>query len=141
MSSHVPVDLDREVRERAGHVCEYCRLPQASQEATFHLDHVQPLSKDGPTSSENLALACVTCSLRKAARVRVRDPRTGRTTRLFNPRLDDWERHFAFTARWRLHGRTAIGRATISALGMNRAAVVAIRSDLAELGRFPPDDD
>jgi 5-methylcytosine-specific restriction endonuclease McrA len=138
MSSHIPRRLAREVRERAGDVCEYCSLPQDSQEATFHVDHIVPRSRGGATTLDNLALACVTCSLRKAARQRVRDPRTGRLVPLYNPRTDKWTTHFDFTARWRLAGRTPIGRATIKALGMNRAAVIAIRRELVHLRPYPP---
>jgi hypothetical protein len=35
-------------------------------------------------------------------------------------------------------GRTAVGRATIDALAMNRAAIIAIRRELVLLGRYPP---
>ena len=49
MSPQIPVRLIRQVRQRAGDVCEYCRLRQASQEATFHVDHVLPRSQSGPT--------------------------------------------------------------------------------------------
>jgi hypothetical protein len=55
----VPISLQRRVRLRAGERCEYCRIAQASQEATFHVDHVAPRVADGATSFENLALACV----------------------------------------------------------------------------------
>jgi hypothetical protein len=138
MSSHIPRRLSRDVRARAGDVCEYCRLPQGSQEATFHVDHIVPRSRGGATTLDNLALACVTCSLRKAARYRARDPRTRQLVALYNSRSDDWTNHFASTARWRLSGRTAVGRATIEALGMNRAAIVGIRRELVRLGRYPP---
>jgi 5-methylcytosine-specific restriction endonuclease McrA len=73
MSGYISAALVRRVRERAKNICEYCRLPQDSQEATFHVDHIQPRSAGGLTSFDNLALACVTCSLRKAARAMVRD--------------------------------------------------------------------
>jgi hypothetical protein len=136
MSEHVPAALAALVRERANDRCEYCWLPQATQEATFHLDHIRPRAAAGPTIASNLALACVTCSLRKAARFLGRDPRTGKPTPLFDPRRNVWADHFIWTSRWRLVGRTAIGRATIRALGMNRPSVVAIRQTLAALGRF-----
>jgi len=139
MSRHIPRHLAREVRVRAAcDLCEYCLLPQDSQEATFHVDHVQPRSRGGDTSLGNLALACVTCSLRKAARHRARDFRTGKLVPLFNPRLDNWADHFAFTKRWRLTGRSPVGRATIEVLGMNRAAIIAIRRELVQLSRYPP---
>jgi 5-methylcytosine-specific restriction endonuclease McrA len=137
MTSRIPSRLAREVRERAGYVCEYCMLPQSSQEATFHIDHVVPRSLGGKTTADNLALACVTCSLRKAARRRARDPQSGMLVPLYNPRTDTWEDHFDLTRRWRIRGRSRTGRATIEALGMNRAAVIAIRQVLAGLGRFP----
>ena len=137
MSLQIPLRLVKLVRERAGDVCEYCVLPQASQEATFHVDHVLPRSQNGPTQLENLALACVTCSLRKAARTTAIDPRTGNAVPLFNPRTDIWSEHFAFTTTWRLRGRTPVGRATIEVLGMNRPAIVLIRRELVLLNRFP----
>ena len=137
MSPQIPVRLIRQVRQRADDVCEYCRLPQASQEATFHVDHVSPRSQGGPTELANLALACVTCSLRKSARTTAADPKSGNTVALFNPRTDDWSDHFAFTATWKVRGRTETGRATIEALGMNRSAIIMIRLELVLLNRFP----
>jgi 5-methylcytosine-specific restriction endonuclease McrA len=136
MSGYIPAALVRNVRERASNACEYCWLPQHCQEATYHVDHVLPRSKGGLTSLDNLALACVTCSLRKAARAFARDPHSGETVRLFNPREDDWNEHFRFTPNWRIEGRTAIARATLAALGMNRPAIITIRRRLASLGRF-----
>ena len=93
MSPQIPGRLIRQVHQRADHVCEYCRLPQASQDATFHVDHVLPRSQRGPTELENLALACVTCSHRKSAQTSAVDPKTGNTEVLYNPRTDDWSDH------------------------------------------------
>ncbi|WP_437338603.1 HNH endonuclease [Sorangium sp. So ce394] len=73
----MPATLQRRVRERAADRCEYCRLAQVGQEATFHIDHVQPRHEGGMTTLENLALACVSCSLRKGARTHGSDPTTG----------------------------------------------------------------
>jgi 5-methylcytosine-specific restriction endonuclease McrA len=74
----IPARLRRLVMDRAGGRCEYCGLAQEGQEATFHIDHVVPVSDAGPTTYENLALACVSCSLRKEARRTAIDPVTGR---------------------------------------------------------------
>ena len=134
MSKYLPAGLARLVRERARLACEYCLLPQSLQEATIHLDHVRPRADQGSTDADNLAFACVTCSLRKAARTSARDPKTKLLVRLFNPRKDDWERHFRWTRSWRLVGRTPTGRATARALAMNRPAVLKIRRMLARLG-------
>jgi hypothetical protein len=134
MSEYVPVALAKLVRKRARDRCEYCRLPQSSQEAAFHLDHIEPHFTGGLTVADNLALACVTCSLRKAARTYARDPLSKQSVRLFNPRRDRWNDHFAWGPGCRLHGHTPTGRAAIAALGMNRPAIIAIREALVHLG-------
>ncbi len=137
MSPQIPVSMVDQVRRRDGEICDYCRLPQASQEATFHVDHVQPRSLGGPTTLTNLALACVTCSLRKAARTSAVDPKSRQRVPLFNPRADVWADHFSFTPTWRIRGRSQTGRATIECLVMNRTAIVLIRRELVLLRRFP----
>jgi len=108
------------------------------QEAMFHIDHIQPLSAGGPTTADNLALACVSCSLRKAARRRGRDPLSKKAVRLFNPRVDSWSEHFRWTPAWRIIGRTSVGRATVTTLQMNQSRLVEIRQNLALLDLFPP---
>jgi 5-methylcytosine-specific restriction endonuclease McrA len=141
MSERVPVALSKLVRERASLCCEYCRLPQSAQEAAFHVDHIKPRSARGATVASNLALACVTCSLRKAARTQARDAVSNERVPLFHPRQDRWSDHFQWTRGCRLLGRTPTGRATIVALGMNRPAVIAIRKGLLKLGLMAPDRD
>ena len=96
MSEHIPGALARAVRDRAGNICEYCHLPQLLQEAAFHIDHISPRSGKGPSHADNLALACVTCSLKKAARTRARDASSKELVPLFHPRFDRWRDHF----RW-----------------------------------------
>ena len=137
MSLHVSAALARLVRRRPRDRCEYCLLPQSGQEASFHIDHVRPGSEGGVSEADNLALACVTCSLKKGARRLAVDPQTGALTTLFNPRQDRWTEHFRWMAGMRLAGRTVVGRATIKALGMNRPPILMIRRALAHMGRFP----
>ena len=60
--SDVGARLRRLIEKRAGGRCEYCRLAQEGQEATFHIDHIVPRAARGPTVSENLAVACVSSS-------------------------------------------------------------------------------
>lgn len=135
--SDIPAVLRDEVVLRAGNRCEYCGLSQAGQEATFHIDHVVPRAAGGPTDSANLALACVSCSLRKWAKQTAPDPETGADTLLFSPRAHAWENHF----RWEgavVVPLTPIARATAAALAMNRPLAVAIRLEEAERGRPPP---
>jgi 5-methylcytosine-specific restriction endonuclease McrA len=137
-SKHIPATLVRAVRKRAGFSCEYCQLPQEYQEAIFHIDHVSPRSAGGKTVLDNLAVACVTCSLRKGDRVEAEDQLTSAKYPLFHPRTDVWSDHFAWGKEWRLIGLTARGRATVVALGMNRPRILATRQLLASVGHFPP---
>jgi 5-methylcytosine-specific restriction endonuclease McrA len=67
-TKHVPASMQRRVREHAHSRCEYCGIAQEHQEATFHIDHVTPRHAGGKTTLPNLALACVSCSLRKGPR-------------------------------------------------------------------------
>lgn len=133
----IPARLRRQVARRADSYCEYCGLSQAGQEAAFHIDHVVPLSAGGKTTLSNLALACVSCSLRKGARLSAIDSQTGRETPLFNPRKNMWRLHF----RWngvRAVGIDPIGRTTVDVLKMNRDVALAIRQEEAARGRHPP---
>src|SRR5712671_5200318 len=103
-----PARLRRQVVQRAGNRCEYCGLAQVGQEAAFHIDHIVPLKSGGKTTPAHLALACVSCSLRKGARLSAVDAQTGREGPLFNPRKDAWRLHF----RWdglRVLGISPIG--------------------------------
>ncbi|MFZ5819125.1 MAG: HNH endonuclease [Chloroflexota bacterium] len=128
--------LRRLVVQRAANRCEYCGLSQEGQEATFHVDHVIPVVAGGETVPENLALACVSCSLRKAAREKAIDPLSGEEAPLYNPRRDMWDEHFHWDGIY-LVGLTATGRATAEALQMNRRLILAIRNEEARLGRHP----
>jgi HNH endonuclease len=133
----IPISLQRRVRLRAGERCEYCRISQAGQEATFHVDHVIPRIAGGVTALENLALACVSCSLRKGARTEAVDPASGDTTQIFHPRRHDWSDHFEANASGEIVGLTAIGRGTIVGLSMNRGLAVRIRIEERARGRWP----
>ena len=133
----MPAEMRRALIARAGNRCEYCGLAQAGQEATFHVDHIIPLTSGGPTELDNLGLACVSCSLRKGARTIAPDPESGLAVPLFHPRMDHWDDHFHWIGV-RLLGRTAKGRATVHALRLNRDLILAIRAEEAFHGRHPP---
>lgn len=133
----IPIALRRLVINRSSDRCEYCKLSQAGQIATFHIDHVIPDSAGGPTSADNLALACVSCSLKKGARQCIQDPETGDHVQIFNPRLQLWSDHFAWEGV-QLLGLSVVGRATIHALQLNRPIMVAIRSEEVVFDRHPP---
>lgn len=133
----ISADLRRAVLQRARGRCEYCGLSQGGQEATFHVDHVMPIAEGGQTVAENVALACVSCSLRKGARQTAMDPQTGSEAPLFNPRRDRWAEHFRFDGV-DVVGLSPTGRATVEALQMNRPLILAIRQEESLRGRHPP---
>lgn len=128
--------LHAEIIRRAGNRCEYCHLSQIGQEAKFHIDHVIPQAVRGPTTIDNLALACVLCSLRKGAKQRGTDPQSGEQVSLFNPRTQSWTEHFRWEGE-KIAPLTPMGRATVAALAMNRPAIIAIRHEEAFHGRHP----
>jgi HNH endonuclease len=135
---NIPASLRRLTIQRANDRCEYCKIAQAGQVATFHIDHIVPVVARGETTSENLALACVSCSLKKGARQEIEDAQTGIKVLFFNPRQQSWQDNF----RWdgvQIIGLTPVGRATIAALNLNRAMMLSIRAEEELLGRHPPD--
>ena len=116
----------QEVRSRVGDLCEYCRLPQSALYLCFHIEHVIARQHDGGDDLDNLAPACDRCNLYKGPNLSAIDPQSGALVRLFNPRMDEWQRHF------RLHdavieGFTEIGRATAHLLQMNAEHRVQLR--------------
>jgi hypothetical protein len=132
----IPASLRELVILRSGNCCEYCRLSQVGQEATFHIDHVIPLAAQGKTEADNLALACVSCSLHKSAKLMANDPDTSESVQLFNPRQQSWSEHFYWEGVC-VVGMTPTGRATVNALQMNRPGILAIREEEILLGRHP----
>jgi hypothetical protein len=135
--SDISPSLRAEVVLRAGNRCEYCCLSQLGQEAAFHIDHVVPRAAGGPTAADNLALACVSCSLRKSAKQTALDPNSGEQVPLFSPRTQGWHEHFRWDGE-RIVPLTPTGRATVAALALNRPLVLAIRQEEAARGRHPP---
>jgi 5-methylcytosine-specific restriction endonuclease McrA len=104
----VPEDLSRAVRARAKGSCQYCRMHETLQGATFHIEHIIPLCQRGRSDLENLALACPGCNLHKASRVTANDPVTREEVRLFHPIRQHWAEHFRFHG-CQVEGLTEVG--------------------------------
>lgn len=132
-------ELVQEAWERAGSVCEYCRLPQSGSRLRFHVEHIVARQHGGAAESSNLAIACPRCNLHKGPNLSGVDPQTGNKVWLYHPRRQDWHRHFFWDGPL-LAGRTAIGRATVSVLSINEPGAVELRQELIEEGLFPPDE-
>jgi len=118
------------VRQRAGNRCEYCLLQQAHSELTHHLEHIVAKQHGGTDDAENLALACHRCNLRKGPNLTGIDPLTGDVVKLFHPRRERWNEHFAWRENIRVEGITAIGRATAHLLAFNDARRLELRKEV-----------
>lgn len=70
------------------------------------------------------------------------DPDTGLETSLYNPRNQLWNEHFQWSPDGvQVIGLTAIRRATIKRLKMNRNEIVAARRLWVQAGWHPPQSD
>jgi hypothetical protein len=123
------------VRQRASYRCEYCRLPQASVEILFHIEHIVARQHGGDDDPNNLALARDRCNLHKGTNLTGIDPDTRQLVALFNPRKEHWFDHFGFIGP-RIEGRTAVGRATVRLLQMNALRRIQLRTGFLAGGLF-----
>ena len=131
-------ETTRQVHERAGEQCEYCRMHQCLQGATFHVEHIVPSSHGGGDDLTNLALACPGCNLKKSDQLHAPDPLTGTLVPVFNPRADRWQDHLAWSG-YKVVALTAVGRALISAFDLNHERRQRIRRAEQMFGLFPPE--
>lgn len=139
--SYVAKALRERVAREARHRCGYCLTQEIVVGEPMEIDHLVPEALGGVTEADNLWLACSPCNLHKGDRLTARDPSTAEVVRLFNPRLQIWTEHFAWTADADLIlGRTPTGRATVLALKLNRPALVRARRLWAFAGWHPPPD-
>lgn len=124
------------VAHRAGHRCEYCHAPEVAFNFPFEVDHIAPTASGGTVAEDNLALVCRSCNVYKSDNLFGRDPLDGAETRLFSPRLDVWDEHYAIELDSVFVGRTPTGRATIDQLRMNSQRQVAAPRQWRILGIF-----
>lgn len=139
MSAYIPESLKTQIREGDRYRCCYCLTSEANSGLPMSFDHIQPQSKGGNTSFENVCLACRSCNEYKSDLTEAQDPLTGEIFPLFNPRAQQWSGHFAWSLdATRVEGQTPVGRATIAALRMNNPVIVAARSRWVISGWHPP---
>ncbi len=125
--------------ERANGYCEYCKCPANFTTELFSIEHIVPRAKEGLNDLDNLALACIGCNIFKSAKIEFIDPVSQQVSLLFNPRTMIWDTHFIWDETLTmLIGKTAIGRATIEALKMNRQQLRNLRRALIAIGEHPP---
>ncbi|NEQ74030.1 MAG: HNH endonuclease [Okeania sp. SIO2D1] len=130
------------VRQRANYLCEYCHASEKWQYVTFTVDHIIPVNKAGSNSIDNLALACSTPPEESLIKLVLSDRQSGKEVPLFNPRNNLWQEHFIWSRdKTLIIGLTAIGRATIITLNLNRNRIINIRAADVEVDRHPPPGD
>jgi hypothetical protein len=81
------------VSDRAGRLCEYCRLHETDSAFRHKVDHLISRQHGGLTEEGNLAFACLFCNRCKGTNVASVDSE-GATVRWFNLRRQDWKAHF-----------------------------------------------
>ncbi len=139
--TYIPSGLRRQVREDAGHRCGYCRASELITATDLVVDHILPESAGGPTVRENLWLVRTHCNQFKGSKTCAIDSHTNESVPLFNPRIQVWREHFAWSEDGTvITGRTACGRATVEALHLNRELAVLARRRWVSVGWHPPND-
>ena len=125
MSSYISVDLRSQIEQADRDRCCYCLTQAVNSGIPLSVDHILPQVRGGATTFENVCLACRPCNEFKSAVTQAIDPLTGELVPLFHPRQQCWTDHFAWSEDGsRVEGKTAVGRATVLALQMNRTMIV-----------------
>jgi len=139
--SKIPKGIRALVANRAKWRCEYCVSQERFAPQSFTIDHFVPQSKGGNDDMENLVNACQGCNGAKSDKIGMVDPITRIFVPFFNPRTQVWEEHFGWNDDYtHIIGRTAVGRVTVLALGLNRQILLELRAFLYRLGEHPPGD-
>lgn len=140
--AYIAAELRRQVRTDASACCGYCHSPEAFLGMPLDIEHIVPEALGGPTIRDNLCLACTRCNDFKGDRIEAVDPVAGQRVPLFNPRLQRWIEHFAWSSGGTsIEGQTPTGRATVEALRLNNDFIVVARQFWVEAGRWPPEED
>jgi len=134
----VSSQLRRIVTERARGCCEYCQSQEIYSTQSFSVEHITPVSKNGETTADNLALACQGCNNYKYIKTQGLDPVTIEIINLYHPRQQKWEDHFTWDDNYsKIIGLTPTGRATVEVLKLNREGLVNLRRILYVTGNHP----
>ena len=136
MPDGIGKNLRREIAERARGCCEYCLTPEWILLAGCEVDHVISRKHGGITDASNLTFACARCNRAKGSDIGSLVPATGQYCRLFNPRIDCWEDHFALEGPM-VVGLTDVVQVTVNILRLNDPERLAERVLLQQIGEYP----
>ena len=139
--SYVSAELRRRIAEQARYRCGYCQTAEELSGIAMQMDHIIPEALGGTTEEDNLWLACSQCNNHKSDRITALDPVGGQEVRLYDPRRQIWNEHFAWVdSGTHIIGLTPVGRATVLALQLNRPILARARRRWSGVGWHPPRD-
>jgi hypothetical protein len=137
--THIPDNLRQRLWNAKRLICCYCQSQQAVSGIKLTIDHIVPEALGGGTAVDNLCLACWECNLRKGQKITGIDPLTDNEQVLYHPHQQKWQDHFVWDeSQVYILGVTAVGRATITALDLNRPHLIEARQRWVKAGWHPP---
>jgi HNH endonuclease len=140
--THISANFKQIIIKRSKGYCEYCKCPSDFSTELFSIEHIIPRSKNGSDELDNLAYACIGCNIYKSDKTEFIDVVSQTLSPLFNPRIINWIDHFIWDeSLTSMIGKTAVGRATIEALKLNRRPVKNLRRALLAIGEHPPEEE
>lgn len=133
--TYISESLRRLIYARAEGRCEYCRIDERYTGKIHEVDHIYAEKHGGDTHENNLCLCCLTCNRYKGSDLCSLDPLTGEISRLFHPRHDVWDEHFA-QLDGKIDGKTPQGRVLAKILPLNESDRLTERRALIRIGRY-----
>ena len=136
MSQYIPETLRQLVISRAKNRCEYCKIFDSYSFLSFHIEHIISSKHGGQTIQNNLAYSCPICNLNKGSDIATVLTSPIKPIRFYNPRIDNWNKHFKIESSGLITSQTEIGEATIKILNLNHPDSIIEREMLIANGMF-----
>ena len=138
----VDIALRREYHRRALGLCEYCHTAEQWQYVPLPWITSCGYRRVAPNTPRQSGAGLFSLQSAQGRSPAGNRPKDAKLVALFHPRRHRWDEHFIWSADGlRIVGLTAIGRATIAALDLNRQRVVHIRAANIAVDRIPPPAD
>jgi 5-methylcytosine-specific restriction endonuclease McrA len=118
MSRYISENDKKYIIQRASNSCEYCTISNSDVLFPHQIDHIISIKHGGNSELENLAYACFVCNNAKGSDIGTILLPERKFTRLFNPRIDKWSKHFEISDGL-ISPKTLIAEATIKVLKLN----------------------